>query len=806
MAERIGKEIRNTEITKELKESYLDYAMSVIVGRALPDVRDGLKPVHRRILWAMWNSGVTHSAKYRKSANIVGEVMGNYHPHGDVALYDAVARMAQDYSLRYPLIDGQGNWGNIDGDPPAAMRYTECRLSKIAEELLSDIEKDTVDFIPNYDDSRKEPVVLPSKFPNLLINGSDGIAVGMATKIPPHNLTEIIDATVHLIANPKTTSEDLMEFIKGPDFPTGGVIYDRKAIVAAYASGRGAITARAKVDIGEKDIVITEIPYQINKSDLLIKMAELVNDKRIEGIRDIRDESDKDGMRVVIELKQSAVPQKIMNQLWKHTELQKDFHLNMVALAEGIKPETMSIKDVIASFVEHRQQVISRRTKYDLERAKERAHILEGLSKALDNIDKVIDTIKKSADRDKAKENLMKKFKLTEVQSVAILEMRLQALAALERKKIEDELKEKRLLIKELTELLANPKKILGVVKDELEDVKKNFGDERRTKIVAGGLKEFSVEDLVPKEETIITMSGDGYIKRVPPTTFRSQHRGGKGLIGSSVGEEDILAYFLGANTHDDILFFTDRGRVFQTKVYEIPQGTRVSKGRAVHNFLELPSEEKISAIINYSNEEKGQEKSLFMATERGVVKKTDLKDFANIRRTGIIAIKLNEKDALKWVTLVGKGDEVIMATKEGKSIRFKESDTRAMGRSAAGVRGISLKGGDIVNSFDIIREAEKAEFLVVMENGYGKRTPLSQYKVQRRGGSGIITAKITSKTGGVASSHVIIDEGELLAISKKGQVIKTKIKDIRKTGRAAQGVRIMTLKPGDKLAGTVAL
>ena len=806
MAERIGKEIRNTEITKELKESYLDYAMSVIVGRALPDVRDGLKPVHRRILWAMWNSGVTHSAKYRKSANIVGEVMGNYHPHGDVALYDAVARMAQDYSLRYPLIDGQGNWGNIDGDPPAAMRYTECRLSKIAEELLSDIEKDTVDFIPNYDDSRKEPVVLPSKFPNLLINGSDGIAVGMATKIPPHNLTEIIDATVHLIANPKTTSEDLMEFIKGPDFPTGGVIYDRKAIVAAYASGRGAITARAKVDIGEKDIVITEIPYQINKSDLLIKMAELVNDKRIEGIRDIRDESDKDGMRVVIELKQSAVPQKIMNQLWKHTELQKDFHLNMVALAEGIKPETMSIKDVIASFVEHRQQVISRRTKYDLERAKERAHILEGLSKALDNIDKVIDTIKKSADRDKAKENLMKKFKLTEVQSVAILEMRLQALAALERKKIEDELKEKRLLIKELTELLANPKKILGVVKDELEDVKKNFGDERRTKIVAGGLKEFSVEDLVPKEETIITMSGDGYIKRVPPTTFRSQHRGGKGLIGSSVGEEDILAYFLGANTHDDILFFTDRGRVFQTKVYEIPQGTRVSKGRAVHNFLELPSEEKISAIINYSNEEKGQEKSLFMATERGVVKKTDLKDFANIRRTGIIAIKLNEKDALKWVTLVGKGDEVIMATKEGKSIRFKESDTRAMGRSAAGVKGISLKGGDIVNSFDIIREAEKAEFLVVMENGYGKRTPLSQYKVQRRGGSGIITAKITSKTGGVASSHVIIDEGELLAISKKGQVIKTKIKDIRKTGRAAQGVRIMTLKPGDKLAGTVAL
>lgn len=806
MAQRIGKEIRETEITKELKESYLDYAMSVIVGRALPDVRDGLKPVHRRILWAMWNSGVTHSAKYRKSSNIIGEVMGNYHPHGDLAIYDAVARMAQDYSLRYPLIDGQGNWGNIDGDPPAAHRYTECRLSKIAEELLMDIEKDTVDLLPNYDDSRKEPTVMPSRFPNLLANGSDGIAVGMATKIPPHNLTEVIDATVHVIENPKTTSEDIMEFIKGPDFPTGGVIYDRKAIVAAYVSGRGAITARAKVDIGEKDIIITEIPYQINKSDLLVKMAELVNEKRIEGIRDIRDESDKDGMRVVIEFKQSAVPQKIMNQLWKHTELQKDFHLNMVALADGIKPETMSIKDVIASFVEHRQKVVSRRAKYDLERAKERAHILEGLSKALDNIDKVVETIKKSADRDAAKENLIKKFSLTEVQSVAILEMRLQALAALERKKVEDELKEKKALIKELTELLASPKRILGVVKDELVEIKKNYGDERRTRIVTGGLKEFSVEDLVPKEETIITMSGDGYIKRIPPATFHSQHRGGKGLIGSSVGEEDILAHFLGANTHDDILFFTDRGRVFQTKVYEIPQGTRVSKGRAVHNFLELPSEERISAIINYSNEGTDKEKSLFMATEKGIVKKTTLKDFANIRRTGIIAISLKEKDALKWVTLAGKGDEVIMVTKGGKSIRFKESDTRAMGRSAAGVKGIALKGGDIVSSFDIIKGDDKVEFLVVMENGYGKRTPLSQYKVQRRGGSGIITAKVTSKTGGVVSSHVIINEGELLAISKKGQVIRTKIQDIRKTGRAAQGVRIMTLKPGDKLAGTVVL
>ncbi|MEX2054133.1 MAG: DNA gyrase subunit A [Candidatus Colwellbacteria bacterium] len=795
------------DITKELKESYLDYAMSVIVGRALPDVRDGLKPVHRRILWAMWNSGVTSSSKYRKSANIVGEVMGNYHPHGDVALYDAVARMAQGYSLRYPLIDGQGNWGNIDGDPPAAMRYTECKLSKIAEELLVDIERDTVDFIANYDDTRKEPMVLPSKFPNLLINGSDGIAVGMATKIPPHNLTEVIDATVHLINNPKSTSEDLTEFVKGPDFPTGGIIYDRKAIVSAYISGRGGITTRAKVDIGEKQIVITEIPYQVNKSDLLVKMAGLVNDKKIEGVKDIRDESDKDEqVRVVVDLKQNAIPQKIMNQFWKHTDLQKDFHLNMVALAGGIKPETMSLKDVIASFIEHRQGVVTRRAKYDLERAKERAHILEGLAKALDNIDKVIETIKKSADRDQAKQNLIKKFKLTEVQSVAILEMRLQALAGLERKKVEDELKEKRAIIKALTELLSSTQKILKVVKDELEDVKKSYGDERRTKVVAGGLKEFSAEDLVPKEETVITMSGDGYIKRIPPTTFRSQRRGGKGLIGSTVGEEDILSHFLGANTHDNILFFTNRGRVFQTKVYEIPQGSRTGKGRAIHNFLEVPSEEKISTVISYSEEENGQGKALMMATEKGVVKKTNLKDFANIRSTGIIAINLRAEDALKWVKLVGKGDEVIMVTKDGKSIRFKESDARAMGRSAAGVKGIALKSGDFISSFDVIGSDVKGEFLVVMENGYAKRTPLDQYKVQRRGGSGIITAKVTKKTGSVTSSHVIIDEDELLAISKKGQVLKTKIKDIRKTGRSAQGVKVITLKAGDKLAGSVIL
>ncbi len=802
-----NRQVRETEITKELRDSYLDYAMSVIVGRALPDVRDGLKPVHRRILWAMWDAGINHSAKYRKSANVVGDVMGHYHPHGNDPIYEALVRMAQDFSLRYPLVDGQGNWGNIDGDPAAAMRYTECRLSKIAESLLADIEKETVDFAPNYDDTRKEPLVLPSKFPNLLVNGSDGIAVGMATKIPPHNLNEVIDATLHLIDNPKTSSEDLMEFIKGPDFPTGGVIYDRQGINDAYVSGRGAIVLRGKAEVDEKSIVISEIPYQVDKSELLMKMAELVQEKRIEGVRDIRDESDKEmSVRIVVDLKTGAIPQKVLNQFWKHTDLQKDYHLNMVALVEGLKPETMSVKDVLANFIDHRQTVIARRAQYDVMKAKERAHILEGLSKALHSIDKIIATIKKSPDKDKAKDNLTKKFRLTELQAIAILEMRLQTLAALERQKIEDELKEKRVLIQQLTELLKSPKRILGVVKDELSETKKIFGDERKTRVVAGKLKEFAAEDLIPKEETVITMSGDGYIKRISPTTFRTQHRGGKGLMGSALGEEDVLAHFLGANTHDNILFFTERGRAFQTKVYEIPPGTRISKGRAIHNFLEIPSDEKISAIITYGDGEIGKDRCFIMATQKGVVKKTPLANFSNVRRTGIIAINLNQGDVLKWVGTVGKGDEVIMVTASGKSIRFRESDVRAMGRSAAGVRGVALKGNDTVSSFDVVGAGTEAEFLVVMEKGYAKRTPLKQYKVQKRGGSGILTAKVNQKTGQVISSHVIIGEEELLAISIKGQVLKTKIKDIRKAGRATQGVKIITLRSGDKLVGAVAL
>ena len=799
--------IEKREITTELRESYLDYAMSVIVGRALPDVRDGLKPVHRRILWAMWEGGLTHQAKYRKSANIVGSVLGSYHPHGDIPVYDSLARMAQDFSLRYPLIDGQGNWGDLDGDPPAAMRYTECRLSAIASALLIDIDKDTVDFIPNYDDTKKEPTVLPAKLPNLLINGSDGIAVGMATKIPPHNLGEVVDAISHLVDKPKATAEELMVFIKGPDFPTGGIIYDSKGIVESYVSGRGGITVRGKAEIEDKRIVISEIPYQVNKADLIIKMAELVQTKRLVGIRDIRDESDRnDKVRIVIELKSDAVPQKTLNQLWRFTDLQKDFHLNMVALAEGgLQPQTMSIKDVLVGFLAHREEVVTRRTKFELAKAKEREHILEGLVIALSNIDKIISTIKKSKNREDAEKNLIANFKLTSRQAIAILEMRLQSLAALERQKIEDELKEKKKIIKELTELLKDPKKIQDLIKSELQDLKKDFGDERRTKIDEGKLGELSVEDMVPQEEVVITMSDDGYIKRIPPSTFRRQRRGGKGLKGSDLRDEDVLAHFLGAHTHDNMLFFTDRGKVFQTKAYEIPEGKRTSKGKAIHNFLEIPNDVKVTAVITYSDKIES-DTYLVMATSRGVVKKVEIEKFKNVRRSGIIAINLAKEDQLKWAKLARKGDEIILSTESGRAIRFKESDVRSMGRTAGGVKGITLKKNDEVSSFEVLGPQAETNLLVVMTNGYAKQTPLKEYKVQRRGGSGILTAKVTDKTGKLVSSHAIIDQTELLAISGRGQILKTTIKSIRKAGRATQGVRIMKLDKGDELVGTVCL
>ncbi len=815
---KIGK-VEKREITDELRESYLDYAMSVIVSRALPDVRDGLKPVQRRILWTMWEDGLTHSAKFRKSANVVGGVLGRYHPHGDIAVYDALARMAQNFSLRYLLIDGQGNWGSIDGDSPAAMRYTECRLSKIAGELLFDIEKETVDWQPNYDTSRNEPKVLPAKLPGLLLNGSVGIAVGMATSIPPHNLSEVVDALIYLTNHPKATNEDLTKFVQGPDFPTGGIIYNKKSIVETYASGRGPITCRAKAEVEERkegqfNIVITEIPYQVNKSELITKIAELVQEKKIEGIRDLRDESDRDGLRIVIELKNDIPPQKILNQLYKYTDLQKDFHLNMIALIDGIQPQLLSLKDILGAHLEHRRLVVERRAKFDLNKAKERSHILEGLSKALSVIDQVISTIKKSKDREDARQNLMKKFALTDIQANAILEMRLQTLAALERQKIEDELKEKKKLISELQQLLKSPEKILNVIKDELLEIKKVYGDERRTKVMATGLKEFKEEDLVPKEEVVITLSQSGYIKRVPPASIRVQRRGGKGIVGSEVSDEDFIAHFISANTHDNILFFTDRGRAFQTKVYEIPAGSRTAKGKVVQNFLEIPVDEKINAIVAYASNGQDPEATdhqhLVMATRNGVIKKTSLEDFNNVRRSGLIAINLQKGDQLKWAKLSSGRDEIILATNQGQAIRFKESQLRSMGRTAAGVRAIRLKKGDFVAGLDIITNSKeqvaKRKLLVVSENGFAKQTPLNQYKIQSRGGQGIKTAKIAPKTGRIISAKIISDEEELLALSGRGQIIKTKISDIRTAGRATSGVRIMKLKEGDKVAGIVTL
>ncbi|MGC9610740.1 MAG: DNA gyrase subunit A [Minisyncoccia bacterium] len=809
--------IQAREITSELSESYLSYAMSVIVSRALPDVRDGLKPVQRRILWAMWDDNLTHSSKFRKSANVVGAVLGRYHPHGDMAVYDALARMAQDFSLRYPLIDGQGNWGSVDGDSPAAMRYTEARLSKIAEELLLDIEKETVDWQPNYDSTRDEPTFLPAKLPNLLLNGTVGIAVGMATSIPPHNLGELADATIHLIDNPEADIKELMEFIPGPDFPTGGIIYNKNALHEAYATGKGSVTIRAKAEIEERksgsfQIVISEIPYQVDKSVLVTKMAELVTDKKIEGIRDIRDESDRDGLRVVVELKNDSSPQKILNQLFEYTELQKNFYYNVLALVNGLQPEILSLKDVLSEYIKHRKDMIRRRTEFDLKKAQDRAHILEGLVKALDVIDKIIATIKKSKDRETAKQNLVKNFKLSALQADAILEMKLQSLAAMERERLENELKEKRKLITELQLILKQPKKILDVIKTDLTELKKNFADPRRTKIIAGGLKEFREEDLIPQEEAIITFTQDGYVKRMPPATFRVQKRGGKGLIGFDLKEEDLINQILSADTHDNILFFTTGGKVFQTKVYEIPVASRTAKGRSIHNFLEIPPNEKVNAIVTYPQAHADGKHFLVMVTKNGVIKKTPLADFENVRRSGIIAIKLNAGDLLGWVKLSEGDDQIILVSALGQAIRFKEKDIRGMSRGAAGVRAINIRKGDSVSGMDIVKKSDSekgnnSRMIAVMANGFAKQTALKEYKIQRRGGSGIKTAKITEKTGPVIGTHIVNDEvEEVLAFSVKGQAIKTPLKDVRILSRATQGVKIMNLEKGDKLVGIVCL
>lgn len=815
----IGK-VNNREIVSELKESYIDYAMSVIVARALPDVRDGLKPVHRKILFAMNELGLSASAKFRKSAAVVGEVMAKYHPHGDMAIYDSLTRMAQDFNLRYPLITPQGNFGSIDGDGAAASRYTEAKLSKIGEELMADIEKDTVNFIDNYDGTRQEPSVLPSPLPHLLLNGSLGIAVGMATNIPPHNLTELIDAINHLLENPKAETQDLFEFIQGPDFPTGGIIYDQKEIITAYSQGKGSIIMRGKAEIVEKkdgveQIIISEIPYQVLKSTLVEEMANLVSEKKVEGIRDIKDLSDRDGMSIVVDIKKGYEPNRILNQLYKFTNLQKTFHLNLLALVDGIQPEILSLADVLKYFIAHRTEVVTRRTKFDLEKAKERAHILEGLMIALNNIDAVIAVIKKSADREDAKNNLMNKFKLTERQAVAILEMRLQTLAGLERQKIEEELKALLELIKELMAILKSPEKLKAIIKKELAEMKEKYGDKRRTKVIKGKLGEITEIDLVPLEDTIVTLTTGGYVKRINPATYKIQKRGGKGIMGMKTMQEDVVEHFIYASTHDHLLFFTDSGKIFQTQVYEIPEGTRVARGRGLMNFLEISSEEKVLSLVPLSKAENGDDKNakfLMMVTKNGTIKKTSLDEFANVRKSGIIAIKLDKGDALKKVVKTTGDNDIILTTKQGIAIRFKEKEIRPMGRSAAGVRGIRLKKGDEVVGMDIVPTEDKTAdgkkvkhfLLVVMDNGYGKRTEINQYKIQGRGGSGIKTANITTKTGGIILACMVNDSAEnedLIVISQKGKVIRTEVKSISVLGRATQGVRIMRMEEGDKVA-----
>ncbi|MFA6474299.1 MAG: DNA gyrase subunit A [Patescibacteria group bacterium] len=797
-------QLRARPIVEEMQTSYLDYAMSVIVARALPDVRDGLKPVHRRILYAMKDLGLTHAAKYRKSATVVGEVLGKYHPHGDVAVYDSMVRLAQDFAMRYPLVDGQGNFGSMDGDSAAAMRYTEARLEKISQEMLRDIEKNTVDFIPNYDGSRQEPTVLPAALPNLLLNGAVGIAVGMATSIPPHNLRELCDAIVHLIAEPEATVDDLMKFVTGPDFPTGGTIFDRKEIEAAYTTGKGAIVIRAKTDIveaknGSYHIIVTEVPYQVNKSSLLEHIADLVRDKKLEGIRDLRDESDKDGVRVVIELKKDAYPKKVLNRLYDMTDLQTTFHVNLLALVDGIQPRVLHLKGVLEEYIKHRVVVIRRRTQYDLDRTKERVHILKGLKIAVDNIDAVIRLIKKSKDKDEARVNLMKQFKLSEIQAVAILEMRLQQLANLERLKIEQELKEKLQLIKELEALLASPKRIRGVISKEVTEIRELYGDDRRTVVNPNPVGEFRQEDLIPNEATVIMLTRDGYIKRVEPESFKTQGRGGKGVIGLTTKEEDSVEQLFATMTHADLLFFTTRGRVFQLKAYDVPQASRTAKGQAVVNFLQLGPDEKVSAVLSLA--EIAEEKYLIMLTRQGTIKKTELIAFKDVRRSGLIAVKLKPEDRLEWVKPSSGKDDIILVSVNGQSIRFAEKSVRPMGRTAGGVRGMNLKRGDMVAGMDIIPEGKAGtneQLLVIMGAGYGKRTNLKEYRIQGRGGSGIKTAKITEKTGKIVSAFIVNakrEQEDVVIISEKGQVIRLPLKQVSVLGRDTQGVRLMRFK-----------
>lgn len=803
-----GVVLRN--ISEEMRESYINYAMSVITARALPDVRDGLKPVHRRILYAMYRGGLTASSKFRKSATVVGDVLGSYHPHGDTAVYDAMVKLAQTFSTRYPLILGQGNFGSIDGDAAAAYRYTEAKMTRLSEDLLRDLDKDTVDFNPNYDGTKKEPSVLPAAVPNLLINGTLGIAVGMATSIPPHNLREVVDAAAYLIDNPDTSNDALLQFVKGPDFPTGGIAFNQKDIAHAYGNGRGGVVVRGDADIvedkkGNFQIIITSIPYRVNKAELIKKIADLVHEKKLEGIRDLRDESTKD-IRIVVELKNGAQPQKVLNYLYKHTQLEETFHYNMVAIVDGV-PQTLSLRGLLESFVDHRKEVVRRRAEFDLARAKEREHILLGLKKALDHIDEVISTIRKAKDVPTAHAELMRKFKFSDIQATAILEMRLQKLAGLERQKLDDELKEVQATIEDLTSLLASPKKMLMLIKKELSDISEKFGDDRRTKIIKGGVKNISMEDLVPEEESVLVLTQGGYIKRTNPDEYRKQRRGGVGVIDLNTKEEDFVTIFLTASTHSDVLFFTDKGKAYQMKMYEIPEGRRATKGKSILNFLSMNADERVTSVLAIPKEKK-QDLSMLLVTRQGTAKRVAAESFFEVRRSGLIAISLDVGDELISATFVEKSDQATVVTSNGQAIRFKAADIREMGRNAAGVRAIKLGKNDfVIGAGGIPSEIKEPYMLVVSEIGFGKRTKLKDYKIQKRGGSGIKTAKVTPKTGKLVSAQVIEDgEGEIVVMSKKGQVIRTDLKEVPALGRQTQGVRIMRLREGDRIASITVL
>ena len=787
-------------IEDEMRQSFMAYSMSVIISRALPDVRDGLKPVHRRVLYAMYDLSNTWDKPYKKSARVAGDVIGKYHPHGEMAVYDTIVRMAQDFSMRYPLIDGQGNFGSIDGDPPAAMRYTEIRMARLGEELLADIEKETVDFVPNYDDQLKEPAVLPSRIPNLLINGAAGIAVGMATNIPPHNLGEVVDGLVALVENPDITIKELMKHIPGPDFPTGGFIHGKEPIVQAYNEGKGIIQTRGKAftetvkRTGKEQIIISEIPFMVNKARLIEQIAGLVQEKRIEGIADLRDESDREGMRIVIELKRDAVAEIILNQLYKHTALQESFGINMLAIVEG-RPKILNLKEALKAFLDHRKEVVTRRTAYDLRKAEERLHILEGLRIALDNLDAVIALIRNSQDPKVAKDGLMANFGLSEIQSQAILDMRLQRLTGLERDKILQEHKETVELIAQLRAILANEKEIYRIITDELKEIKEKYGDERRTQIV-NHTEEISIEDLIVEEDMAVTISHEGYIKRNPVTLYRAQRRGGKGKIGTTTKEEDFVEYLFIASTHSYILFFTTIGKVYWIKVHELPQATRAARGRPIVNLLNLEPGEKVSAFLSVREFQEGR--FVVFATKKGLIKKTELMSYANPRSNGIRAIALEDRDEVIGVRLTDGQQEIILSTADGQSIRFKEEQVRPTGRGTYGVVGMRLDEGDALVSMEILSLG--AAILTVSENGFGKRTEMDEYRLQSRGGKGIITMKTTDKTGRVVGVQQVTEDDQLMLVTNKGKIIRLRIKDIRVIGRNTQGVHLIDLEEGERV------